>query len=82
MLTVPRRLCCVRHPSIVRLYHRAAAMEKRDYAVRPPCPPGVDELTGTGCRRGVEHAAVQLLHCRCNTQVWPGHEQASDPRDD
>ncbi|USP82322.1 hypothetical protein yc1106_09596 [Curvularia clavata] len=32
MLTVPRRLCCVRHPSAVRLYHSIAAMEKRDYA--------------------------------------------------
>jgi hypothetical protein len=31
-------------------------------------------LTFSGCGRGVEYAAVQFLHCRCDTEVWPWHE--------
>lgn len=53
-------------------------MEKRDYAVGFGVGNAMTELTRPGRGCCVEHAAVELFHCRCDSKVWAWDEQAGD----
>lgn len=83
LMFIARRHCHWRPRSVDRLYRGVATMEQRDYAVGfDPYGCCTTKLMRTGCGRGVEHAAVQLCRCRCNTEIGPGHEPAGDSGND
>lgn len=66
-------------------HYSVSTMEKRDYAVGEPHQPALDyvlELMRAGCRRGVEHVAVQLRHRGCNPKIRSRYEPAGHTRDD